>query len=106
MFDHKLTVAYIVGRIAESFKTDLFVMRSDDNSEKIIISCHVLGPPTSMSSKSDISQIKHVHCSSSQQHHSNSRLIETGLLDLLIYSTLRSKFYYRAGQLLQFYVVL
>ncbi|OJA10613.1 hypothetical protein AZE42_14104 [Rhizopogon vesiculosus] len=31
MFDHKLAMAYITGRIAESFKTDL---------------CHVLGLPT------------------------------------------------------------
>jgi len=46
MFDHKLTMAYIAGRIAESFKTDPFVMWSDDNSEKLIISCRVLSPPT------------------------------------------------------------
>ena len=46
MFDRKLTMAYIAGRIAESFKTNLFVMWSDDNTEKLIISYRVLGPPT------------------------------------------------------------
>ena len=36
-------MAYIAARIAESFKTDLFVIWSEDNSEKLIIQCHVLG---------------------------------------------------------------
>jgi DNA-directed RNA polymerase II subunit RPB1 len=31
------------GRIAESFKTDPFVIWSEDNSEKLIIRCYVLG---------------------------------------------------------------
>jgi DNA-directed RNA polymerase II subunit RPB1 len=43
MIDHKLTMAYVAGRIAESFKTDLFVVWSEDNSEKPIICCRVLG---------------------------------------------------------------
>ena len=34
---------YVAGRIAESFKTDLFVIWSEDNSEKLIIRCRVLG---------------------------------------------------------------
>ncbi|OJA14955.1 hypothetical protein AZE42_03694, partial [Rhizopogon vesiculosus] len=42
---------------------------------------------------------------SALQHDSNPRLIETGLFNLMFYSTLGSKFYYRAGQLLQLYVV-
>jgi DNA-directed RNA polymerase II subunit RPB1 len=45
MIDRKLTMHYVVGRIAESFKTDLFVIWSEDNSEKLIIRCRVLGSP-------------------------------------------------------------
>lgn len=43
MIDRKLTMPYVAGRIAESFKTDLFVIWSEDNSEKLIIRCRVLG---------------------------------------------------------------
>ena len=45
MIDRKLTMHYVAGRIAESFKTDLFVIWSEDNSEKLIIRCRVLGSP-------------------------------------------------------------
>ena len=45
MVDRKLTMHYVAGRIAESFKTDLFVIWSEDNSEKLIIRCRVLGSP-------------------------------------------------------------
>jgi len=45
MIDRKLTMQYVAGRIAESFKTDLFVIWSEDNSEKLIIRCRVLGSP-------------------------------------------------------------
>lgn len=43
MIDRKLTMPYVAGRIAESFETDLFVIWSEDNSEKLIIRCRVLG---------------------------------------------------------------
>jgi DNA-directed RNA polymerase II subunit RPB1 len=43
MIDRKLTMPYVAGRIAESFKTDLFVIWSEDNSEKLVIRCRVLG---------------------------------------------------------------
>ena len=43
MIDRKLTMAYMANRIAQSFKTDLFVIWSEDNSEKLLIRCHVLG---------------------------------------------------------------
>ena len=43
MIDRKLTMAYVAGRVAESFKTDLFVIWSEDNSEKLVIRCRVLG---------------------------------------------------------------
>jgi DNA-directed RNA polymerase II subunit RPB1 len=36
-------MAYVAGRILESFKTGLFVIWSEDNSEKLIIRCRVLG---------------------------------------------------------------
>ena len=45
MIDRKLTTHYVAGRIAESFKTDLFIIWSEDNSEKLIIRCRVLGSP-------------------------------------------------------------
>jgi DNA-directed RNA polymerase II subunit RPB1 len=43
MLDRNLTMAYVAGRIAESFKTDLFVIWSEDNSEELVIRCRVLG---------------------------------------------------------------
>ncbi|KAF8737375.1 hypothetical protein AX14_012969 [Amanita brunnescens Koide BX004] len=43
MIDRKLTMHYVASRIAESFKTDLFVIWSEDNSEKLIVRCRVLG---------------------------------------------------------------
>lgn len=43
MIDRKLEMAYVAGRIAESFKTDLFVIWSEDNAEKLVIRCRVLG---------------------------------------------------------------
>ncbi|KAH0590072.1 DNA-directed RNA polymerase II subunit rpb1 [Termitomyces sp. J132] len=43
MIDRKLTMQYVATRIAESFKTDLFVIWSEDNSEKLIIRCRVIG---------------------------------------------------------------
>ncbi|KIK66076.1 hypothetical protein GYMLUDRAFT_38551 [Collybiopsis luxurians FD-317 M1] len=45
MIDRKLTMAYVAGRIAESFKSDLFVIWSEDNAEKLVIRCRVLGGP-------------------------------------------------------------
>ncbi|ETW87772.1 hypothetical protein HETIRDRAFT_424453 [Heterobasidion irregulare TC 32-1] len=43
MIDRKLTMEFVAGRIAESFKTDLFVIWSEDNSEKLVIRCRILG---------------------------------------------------------------
>ncbi|KAI5120862.1 hypothetical protein M0805_008235 [Coniferiporia weirii] len=43
MLDRKLTMNYVAGRIAESFKADLFVIWSEDNAEKLVIRCRVLG---------------------------------------------------------------
>ena len=43
MIDRNLTMPYVASRIAESFSKDLFVMWSEDNSEKLIIRCRVLG---------------------------------------------------------------
>ncbi|KAF9007912.1 beta and beta-prime subunits of DNA dependent RNA-polymerase [Cyathus striatus] len=43
MIDRTLTMNYVASRIAESFKTDLFVIWSEDNSEKLVIRCRVLG---------------------------------------------------------------
>jgi DNA-directed RNA polymerase II subunit RPB1 len=43
MLDRKLTMNYVADRITESFKADLFVICSEDNAEKLIIRCRVLG---------------------------------------------------------------
>ncbi|KAL0955363.1 hypothetical protein HGRIS_001611 [Hohenbuehelia grisea] len=43
MIDCQLTMAYVAGRIAESFKTDLFVIWSEDNADKLVIRCRILG---------------------------------------------------------------
>ncbi|KAH8822372.1 beta and beta-prime subunits of DNA dependent RNA-polymerase [Flagelloscypha sp. PMI_526] len=43
MIDRKLTMSYVAGRIAESFKTDLFVIWSEDNADKLVVRCRVLG---------------------------------------------------------------
>lgn len=43
MLDCTLSMNYVAGRIAESFKMDLFVIWSEDNAEKLIIRCRVLG---------------------------------------------------------------
>ncbi|KAJ2911565.1 hypothetical protein MD484_g8848, partial [Candolleomyces efflorescens] len=43
VLDRKLTMQYVAGRISECFKNDLFVIWSEDNSEKLVIRCRVLG---------------------------------------------------------------
>ncbi|KAF9034222.1 beta and beta-prime subunits of DNA dependent RNA-polymerase [Hymenopellis radicata] len=42
MIDRKLTMNYVAARISDSFKTDLFVIWSEDNSDKLIIRCRVI----------------------------------------------------------------
>ncbi|KZW00731.1 beta and beta-prime subunits of DNA dependent RNA-polymerase [Exidia glandulosa HHB12029] len=43
MLDRKLDMSYVASRIAENFMTDLFVIWSEDNSDKLIIRCRVVG---------------------------------------------------------------
>ncbi|KAJ2926883.1 hypothetical protein H1R20_g10219, partial [Candolleomyces eurysporus] len=43
VLDRKLTMQYVAGRISECFKNDLFVIWSEDNSERLVIRCRVLG---------------------------------------------------------------
>ncbi|KAF5322328.1 hypothetical protein D9619_002094 [Psilocybe cf. subviscida] len=43
MIDHKLSMQHIAGRISKSFKTNLFIIWSEENSEKPIIHCRVIG---------------------------------------------------------------
>jgi DNA-directed RNA polymerase II subunit RPB1 len=43
MVDRKLTMPYVAGRITETFQKDLFVIWSEDNSDKLIIRCRVYG---------------------------------------------------------------
>jgi RNA polymerase Rpb1, domain 7 len=45
MVDRKLMMASVAGRIAETFQTDLFVILSEDKSEKLIIHCKVMDSP-------------------------------------------------------------
>ena len=43
MIDRKLTMHYVASRISDCFKQDLFVIWSEDNSEKLVIRCRVMG---------------------------------------------------------------
>jgi DNA-directed RNA polymerase II subunit RPB1 len=43
LLDGKLTMSYVAGRITETFESDLFVIWSEDNSDKLIIRCRVIG---------------------------------------------------------------
>lgn len=43
MLDRKLEMSFVASRIADSFAQDLFAIWSEDNSEKLIIRCRVLG---------------------------------------------------------------
>ncbi|KAG6908214.1 hypothetical protein DXG01_005686 [Tephrocybe rancida] len=43
MIGRKFAMHYVATQIAESFKSDLFVIWSEDNSEKLIIYYRVLG---------------------------------------------------------------
>jgi len=43
MINAKLTMSHVAGQIAETFDKDLFVIWSEDNSEKLIIRCQVSG---------------------------------------------------------------
>ena len=44
MLDKKLEMAYVAGKIAETFDQDLFVIWSEDNAEKLVIRCRALMP--------------------------------------------------------------
>lgn len=41
--DPRFIMTYVAGRIAECFKPDLIVIWSEDNSERLVIRCRVLG---------------------------------------------------------------
>ncbi|KAF6751321.1 RNA polymerase II large subunit [Ephemerocybe angulata] len=43
ILDRKLSMHYVASRIVECFKSDLFVIWSEDNSDKLVIRCRVLG---------------------------------------------------------------
>ncbi|KIY65400.1 DNA-directed RNA polymerase II, subunit 1 [Cylindrobasidium torrendii FP15055 ss-10] len=43
VMDRKLEMQYIANRISDSFKTDIFAIWSEDNSDKLVIRCRVLG---------------------------------------------------------------
>ncbi len=42
MLDKKLEMSYVASRIVEAFSSDLFVIWSEDNSEKLIIRCRTI----------------------------------------------------------------
>jgi len=44
MLDRKLEMSYVASRIADAFSTDLFVIWSEDNSDKLVIRCRSLTP--------------------------------------------------------------
>jgi DNA-directed RNA polymerase II subunit RPB1 len=43
MIDRKLTMEFVTNRIKENFKSGVFVIWSEDNSEKLILRCRILG---------------------------------------------------------------
>ncbi|TFK28353.1 RNA polymerase II large subunit [Coprinopsis marcescibilis] len=53
MLDRKLTMHYVASKVAENFKADLFVIWSEDNSEKLIIRCRMLDNPDKEKSLDD-----------------------------------------------------
>lgn len=54
MLDRKLEMSYVASRIAEAFSTDLFVIWSEDNSEKLIIRCRSLALKNDKDEEEDI----------------------------------------------------
>ncbi|KAF8315634.1 beta and beta-prime subunits of DNA dependent RNA-polymerase [Clavulina sp. PMI_390] len=44
MLDRKLEMRYVAARIADAFSSDLFIIWSEDNAEKLIIRCRSLMP--------------------------------------------------------------
>ncbi|KAH9819298.1 hypothetical protein DFH28DRAFT_887179 [Melampsora americana] len=42
MLDKKLSMSFVASRIAEVFKSDLFIIWSEDNAEKLIIRCRAM----------------------------------------------------------------
>ena len=54
MLDRKLEMSYVASRIADAFSTDLFVIWSEDNSEKLIIRCRSLTPKNEKDDEEEI----------------------------------------------------
>ncbi|KAG8834185.1 DNA-directed RNA polymerase II subunit rpb1 [Serendipita sp. 400] len=55
MLDRKLEMAYVASKIAEKFTSDLFLIWSEDNSEKLIIRCRIVHTPEKMEAMSEFS---------------------------------------------------
>lgn len=55
MLDRKLEMAYVASKIGEKFTSDLFIIWSEDNSEKLIIRCRIVHTPEKMEAMSDFS---------------------------------------------------
>ena len=55
MLDRKLEMAYVASKIGEKFTSDLFLIWSEDNSEKLIIRCRIVHTPEKMEAMSEFS---------------------------------------------------
>ncbi|KAK9455699.1 hypothetical protein V1511DRAFT_310865 [Dipodascopsis uninucleata] len=53
MLDRQLTMSQVAEKIIQDFKEDLFVIWSEDNSEKLIIRCRVLRDPKGLDEDTD-----------------------------------------------------
>ncbi|KAK9479720.1 hypothetical protein V1514DRAFT_350949 [Lipomyces japonicus] len=53
MLDRQLTMSQVAEKIIQDFKEDLFVIWSEDNSEKLIIRCRVLRDPKDLDEETD-----------------------------------------------------
>lgn len=55
MLDRKLEMAYVASKIGEKFTSDLFIIWSEDNSEKLVIRCRIVHTPEKMEAMSEFS---------------------------------------------------
>jgi DNA-directed RNA polymerase II subunit RPB1 len=55
MLDRKLEMAYVASKIGEKFTSDLFIIWSEDNSEKLVIRCRIVHTPEKMEAMNEFS---------------------------------------------------
>ena len=56
MLDRKLEMSHVASKIGEKFTTDLFLIWSEDNADKLIIRCRVVNTPEKMEELKDLQE--------------------------------------------------